>query len=200
MVTDRRRMGETGLVRATAAAARAGVDIIQIRERDLDGCALMRLTRAVVNAVSGTATRVVVNDRLDVALAAGAAGVHLRGDSFGAGRVGSIAPPDFLVGRSVHSEAEAVDADATGACDYLFFGTVFPSASKPAGHRPVGLDALGRVCARVRTPVLAIGGLTVGVAAAVRQRGAAGIAAISLFEDDAQVAETVRSLRAAFDS
>jgi thiamine-phosphate pyrophosphorylase len=200
MVTDRGGIGESSLLALIGAAARAGVDVIQIRERDLDAGALLSLTRAAMAAVSGTAARLVVNDRLDVALAAGAAGVHLRGDSFPVARVRSVAPAGFLVGRSVHSEDEAAEVDAAGGCDYLLFGSVFPSTSKPAGHHAAGLDALRRVCARVRTPVLAIGGINAAVAASARRAGASGVAAIGLFKADADVAETVRALRTAFDT
>lgn len=199
MVTDERRAGGGDVVARIAAAARAGADLIQIRERGLEAGALIALTRAALQAVAGTPARIVVNDRLDVALAAGAAGVHLRGDSFAAARVRSIAPAGFLVGRSVHSEEEAAAIEAAGGCDYLMFGTVFASASKAAGHQPAGLDALARVCARVRTPVLAIGGVTADSVPSLRAAGAAGVAGISLFQGHGITSETARAMRAAFD-
>lgn len=200
MVTDRAAVGERALLTLIVAAARAGVDLIQIRERDLDAGALAGLTRNAIDAVSGTGARIIVNDRADVALAAGAAGVHLRGDGLPAARVRTIVPPGFLIGRSVHSEGEAAEIEAAGGCDYLMFGTVFPSASKPADHRAAGLDTLARVCARVRTPVVAIGGVTVPVAAGIRRAGAAGVAAIGLFQSAPDLVETVRLLRSAFDT
>jgi thiamine-phosphate pyrophosphorylase len=200
MVTDRHRTGEPSLLNLIGAAARAGIDVIQIRERDLDAGALVALTMAAIDAVSGTGARVMVNDRLDVALAAGAAGVHLRGDSFPAARVRTMTPAGFLIGRSVHSEDEAADAEAAGGCDYLMFGTVFPSAGKPPHHRAAGLDALTRVCARVRTPVVAIGGITARAAGDVKRAGAAGLAAIGLFQPESDLVETVRSLRSSFDT
>jgi thiamine-phosphate pyrophosphorylase len=186
MVTDGVLMGEAAFTALVAATARAGVDVIQVRERDVEAGMLMRRTRAAIDAVSGTAARVVVNDRLDVALAAGAAGVHLRGDSFAAARARSLASDGFLVGRSVHSDEEAAQVEAAGGCDYLIFGTVFPSTHKPAGHRPAGLEALRRVCARVRIPVLAVGGITAENAALARAAGAAGVAGISLFQGHGQ--------------
>lgn len=197
MVTDGVRMAEAAFTALVAATACAGVDVIQLRERDVEAAMLMRRTRAAIDAVSGTAARVVVNDRLDVALAAGAAGVHLRGDSFAAARARSFAPDGFLVGRSVHSEEEAAEVEAAGGCDYLIFGTVFASTHKPAGHQPSGLEALGRVCARVRVPVLAIGGITVENAALARAAGAAGVAGISLFQchGQADLAGIVNRLR-----
>jgi thiamine-phosphate pyrophosphorylase len=200
MVTDRAAIGERDSLELIGAAARAGVDLIQIRERDLDAGALARLTRHAIDVVSGTGARIMVNDRVDVALAVGAAGVHLRGDGLPAARVSAIAPPGFLIGRSVHSEGEAAEVEAAGGCDYLIFGTVFSSASKPADHRAAGLDGLARVCARVRLPVIAIGGITVSVAADVRRAGAAGVAAIGAFKPGSDPVQFVRAVRASFDT
>jgi thiamine-phosphate pyrophosphorylase len=200
MVTDRAAVGERALLSLVGAAARAGVDLIQVRERELEAGALAGLARQVIDAVSGTGARIVVNDRLDVALAAGAAGVHLRGDGLPAARVRTIVPPGFLVGRSVHAEEEAAEIEAAGGCDYLTFGTVFRSAGKPADHPIAGVDALARVCARVRMPVLAIGGVTLRVAAEIARARAAGIAAISLFQSEPDLVETVRRLRSMFDT
>jgi thiamine-phosphate pyrophosphorylase len=110
MVTDRQRLGadaEDLLVDRVAAAARAGVHLVQVRERDLEGAALMQLVERCVVAVRSTFARVIVNDRLDVALAAGAHGVHLRSDSMPAGRVRAVVPRGFLIGRSVHAAGEA---------------------------------------------------------------------------------------------
>ena len=199
-MSDRRTIGERPLVALFGEAARAGVDLIQIRERDLDDGALVTLVRAAVAAVRGTPARVIVNDRTDVALAAGAAGVHLRADSVPATRVRAIAGAGFLVGRSVHGEDEAAAVDAEGGCDYLIFGTVFPSSSKPSGHQAAGLAALGRVCARVTAPVLAIGGMSIDRAPDVARAGAAGLAAIQLFATAVDLRETVRALRHGFDT
>jgi thiamine-phosphate pyrophosphorylase len=200
LVSDRRAIGERPLVALIGEAARAGVDLIQIRERDLDDRALVALTRAAVATVRGTPARVIVNDRTDVALAAGAAGVHLRSDSIPAGRVRAMSEAGFLVGRSVHDEDEAAAVDAEGGCDYLIFGTVFPSSSKPPAHQAAGLAALSRVCARVKAPVLAIGGISIGRVSDVARAGASGVAAIQLFAGAADLYETVRALRRAFDT
>jgi thiamine-phosphate pyrophosphorylase len=200
MVTDGAGAAPAALVASIGAAARAGVDIIQIRESHLDDRRLFDLSRAALRALSGTGARLVVNDRLDVAKAAGADGVHLRADSFGAARAKSLAPSGFLVGRSVHSEQEAMDVEAAGGCDYLLFGTVYASDSKPAGHVAAGLDALRLVCERVQLPVLAIGGITVDRAAAVARAGAAGIAGISVFSRAADIAAVVTGLRSSFDT
>lgn len=183
-VTDRRRFGaswEHALVHRVRAAAVEGVHLIQIRERDLDGGPLTRLVAACVGAVRGTRARVLVNDRFDVAVAAGAHGVHLRGDSFAAPRVRACAPPGFLIGRSVHSVSDAVAAADGDAINYLIFGTVFESASKP-GRVASGLRDLSAVVCATAIPVLAIGGITSDRIADVMRAGAAGVAAISMFD------------------
>ena len=106
-----------------------------------------QLAVSVRDAIAATGARLLVNDRIDVALAARADGVHLPGRAVSSAAVRAIVPDGFLVGRSVHSAAEAIEAARDGGCDYLVFGSVFESASKPAGHAVAGLDALARVCA-----------------------------------------------------
>jgi thiamine-phosphate diphosphorylase len=182
-VTDRRRfnLSSEDLVVRAANAVRAGVDVIQVRERDLPDRTLTALVRQIVEVAGGSKTRVLVNDRADIAIVAGAAGVHLRGDSPSAWRVREMIPGGFLIGRSVHSLADVDAAVAGGGCDYLMFGTVFPSEGKPEGHPVAGLEALREVCARSPLPVIAIGGITLEREAAVRDAGAAGFAAIGMF-------------------
>jgi len=189
LVTDRHRLGrswDTALVERVREAARAGIHLIQIRERDLDGGPLTRLVSSCVEAVRGTRARVLVNDRLDVALAAGAHGVHLRADSFGARRARAAVPPPFLIGRSVHSLAEAVAATEEGAADYLIFGTVFETRSKP-GQTAAGLAGLASVAAATRLPVLAIGGITAARIPEVLAAGASGVAGITMFDTPGRV-------------
>jgi len=182
-VTDRRRFALTcdELIARAAAAARAGVQCIQIRERDLADRPLVCLVRDVIAAVGGTGARVLVNDRLDVALVAGATGVHLPADSIAASRIRGVAPAGFLIGRSVHTPEEIDRAAADGGCDYLLFGTVFHSGGKPAGHPVAGLDGLREACARSPLPVIAIGGMTEARAMDVASTGAAGLAGIGMF-------------------
>ena len=178
-------------------ASDAGVDLIQIREPSLDDRTLMSLMRRVVASTHSTASRIIVNDRFDVAAAAGAAGVHLRGSSYPAARLRSVAPDPFLIGRSIHSSADVRDADG---CDYLMFGTVFPSASKPAGHHAAGVDALRQVCARASMPVIAIGGISLENARQVIDAGACGVAAIGLFRGAASMSATMAALRRRIDT
>jgi thiamine-phosphate pyrophosphorylase len=155
------------------------VDVIQLRERDLEASALASLTGEIVALARGTACRVVVNDRLDVALTAGAAGVHLRSDSLPPAEARALAPPGFLIGCSVHGLAEAVAV--AGDVDYLIAGTVWPTASKGPGAPVIGLSGLAAIARAVPVPVLAIGGVDVSGLAEVARSGAAGAAAIGLF-------------------
>ena len=183
LITDRRRFGpqwEDALVSRVAQAARDGVHLVQIRERDLDGGSLTRLVSTCVAAVRSSRTRILVNDRLDVALAAGAHGLHLRGTSFGAARVRALVPPAFLVGRSVHSVKEAVEAADEGGLDYLIFGSVFETTSKP-GQTPAGVAELSAVAHATCLPVLAVGGVTPERIGEVMRAGACGAAAIGMF-------------------
>jgi thiamine-phosphate pyrophosphorylase len=144
----------------------------------------------------------VVNDRVDVALAARADGAHLRGDGPPAARVRTLCEPGWLIGRSVHSAARAVGAAAD--VDYLLFGTVFASGSKPAGHRVAGLDGLAQTVGAVQVPVIAIGGITPDRVPACRRAGAGGVAGIGVFLPPGQAAGALgvtaaaRALRAAW--
>jgi thiamine-phosphate pyrophosphorylase len=202
-VADRSRLPEpssTALVRRIRAAAKAGIDVVQVREHSRSDYELLELVREAIAAVQPLGVPVVVNDRVDVAIAAGAAGVHLRGASIAAERVREIAPPGFLVGRSVHSREEAEAAARAGGCDYLIFGTVYPSAGKAPDHAVAGEAALADVCARLSLPVLAIGGVDGTRAGAVAAAGAAGIAAIGAFvsADEDLLRATIQSMRTAF--
>lgn len=166
----------------TERAVEAGVDVIQLRERDLDGGALTALASEMVARAMGTHTRIVVNDRLDVAIAAGAHGVHLRADSLPATAARSIAPPGFLIGQSVHSVEEAHLAEHD--VDYVIAGTVWATDSKSLGSTLLGVEGLASVVQAARVPVLAIGGVTLDRIPELARAGAAGCAAIGLFVDE----------------
>lgn len=177
------------------AAAGTGATMIQIRERQLNDRELLQFTEQVVAAVRSHGTLVTVNDRTDIAIVAGAGGVHLKSNAPSISDIRRIVPSSFVVGRSIHSVDEARAAETAGGCDYLFFGTVCPSSSKPIDHPIAGIEMLADVCRRVALPVLAIGGVSVDRARALTDAGAAGVAAISLFADATDVARTVRELR-----
>jgi thiamine-phosphate pyrophosphorylase len=200
LVTDRHRLRppDTGaLVRVTSSAAKAGVNLIQVRERDLDDRRLLALTRQIVAAARDQGAAVVVNDRIDVAIAGGADGVHLRADSVSPRRIRAIFPQKLLIGQSVHGAAEAVAAERAGA-DYLIVGTVYPTESKPEDAPLLGISGLEEVCRSVHVPVLAIGGITVDNAGRIAASGAAGIAAIRLFSDVLVADQSDQSLEATF--
>ena len=187
LVTDRQRLAGAGasfdqarrlLLAQLGNAVQRGVDFIQVRERDLEAGQLAALVEATLALARGTSSRIIVNDRLDVALACGADGVHLRADSIPTADARSIVPAGFLIGRSVHAPGEASAAEG---CDYLIAGTVFPSRSKPAGAAVLGIEGLRSIVRASRAPVLAIGGVTAERFDDVAAAGAAGVAGIGLF-------------------
>ena len=212
-VTDRRSLSlatpsaaQPALVRKIAAILTAGIDWVQIREKDLSAKQLAALAReALLHPASHSegrdhaGARILVNDRVDVALAERAGGVHLGENALPVNEVLRlieirIPRKDFPVGVSCHS-LEAAKSAAGGGASYLFFGPVFPTPSKAAFGAPQGVERLAEVCLSVSIPVLAIGGITLENAAACFAAGAAGIAAIRLFQDSSDPAATLRALR-----
>jgi thiamine-phosphate pyrophosphorylase len=159
-----------------------GVDFIQIREKDLEGRALFDLTRRSVEMASRTKCRILVNGRADIALAAGAHGVHLPSDGLRISEIRTWLPSNFLVGISVHTMREVMQAHKQNA-DYILVGHVFPTASKAGLGPSLGLGFLQKACAAVSTPILALGGIRPEYIDSVLECGAAGVAGISLFQD-----------------
>ena len=203
-VTDRRALGIANpadslavLIEKIQEIVAAGVDWVQIREKDLPARELASLTQqalaiaAKYSAKRSFAARVFVNDRLDVAIAEHAAGVHLGEKSLPVTEakrlIQSVLPKQsagesFLAGLSCHSLAAAQAAECDGA-DYIFFGPIFATPSKETFGPPQGLERLAQVCGATSIPVLAIGGVTLHNAESCVSAGAAGIAAIRLFQD-----------------
>jgi thiamine-phosphate pyrophosphorylase len=215
-VTDRGGLGVGGsedstevLLERIGALAAAGIDWIQIREKDLTGRAATLLVRRALRCArekmggDEVLARILVNDRLDVALAESAGGVHLGEHSLpvsGAARLARAVHADaegtgdFFLGVSTHSLASAISAAACGA-SYIFFGPVFVTPSKAPYGEPQGLDRLAEVCRAVAIPVMAIGGITLENARSCVFAGAAGIAAIRLFQDAPDPAALVAGIR-----
>ncbi len=187
------------LVDAVAAAARGGVDMVQVREKGAAAADLLTRVRALRAAV-GAGTRVMVNDRLDVAMAAAVDGVHLAARSLPPDEARRLLPAaaGWLLGVSVHGVAEARAAAAAGA-DYLTFGHVFPSGSKP-GVPSRGVAALAEVVAAVDRPVLAIGGIVPDNVGQVLATGCAGVAVIRALLGARDPEAEARALRAAMDA
>jgi thiamine-phosphate pyrophosphorylase len=196
-VTDRKALAARDPIAALHSSIRtavaAGVDWVQIREKDLPARELVRLAKAATDAgaenrgIRRPAAQIIVNDRLDVALAAGAAGVHLGRESIEPAdavrwcRSGN-APAEFLIGVSCHSVAEVQTAEGAGA-SYAIFGPVFDTPSKRSFGAPQEIAKLAEACRAVRMPVIAIGGVDESNAAECLRAGAAGIAAIRLFQE-----------------
>jgi thiamine-phosphate pyrophosphorylase len=189
LVGDRTRLRDRTLPELARDAAHAGVDLFQVREKDLPGRALRALVEAVVAAAAGTALRVVVNGRADVALLAGAHGVHLPERGLPVGEV-RRAFPGLLVGVSCH-DARAVERAAEEGAHYAVLGPVWATTGK---DRPLGAAELARAARGARVPVFAIGGIDARTAPLAWEAGAHGVAAIRAFLE-APVAAAVRSLR-----
>jgi len=191
-------LGSVSLIAVIRETVRAGVDIVQVREKDLLSRELIALVEDALSATKeprrGSA-RVVVNDRVDVALAAGADGAHLAAHSMPAQVVRRFVPRAFVIGVSCHSLGEAMEAESGGA-DYLVLGPIFETPSKLGYGPPLGLEKLRNVTSRIRIPVLALGGVTVDRIRPCLESGACGIAGIRIFQECESVQERVRELRA----
>jgi thiamine-phosphate pyrophosphorylase len=199
-ITDRCQLRSVSLVAVIHETARAGVDIVQVREKDLSSLELISLVEEALSAareLGMAGARVVVNDRVDVALAVGADGAHLAAHSMPVQVVRRFVSRAFVIGASCHSLDEAIAAESGGA-DYLVLGPVFETPSKLAYGPPLGLEKLRNVTSRIRIPVLALGGITVDRVRPCVEAGASGIAGIRIFQDCESVQERVRELRAQF--
>ena len=214
LVTDRRRLGAAigarpgefieALEAHVVAAARAGVDVVQIREPDLEAAHLTALVRSITFKCRDTAAKILVNDRFDVALAAKAAGVQLKESSFSPDDARRLAPREFLIGCSVHTP---LTATARHSADFLIAGTVLPTVSKSSADDLQWKGLIKVIGASKGTPVLGIGGLDLGSIPSLAATGAAGLAAIGAFIPPAGqsglsefVKKRVIDMRFAFDS
>ena len=177
LVTDR-VIVRRPLAEAVEECLDAGLRAVQLREKDLPVRDLLALALTLREGTRRHGGRLLVNDRADVALAADADGVQRTHASLPVAALRHIGPPTFLIGASVHSEAEGREA-LTGGADFLVFGPVYETPSKRRYGPPQGLAALGRLAATVDRPVLAIGGITPARVGEVLGAGASGVAVIS---------------------
>jgi thiamine-phosphate pyrophosphorylase len=197
LVTEPRR-GPDELVRAVALALEGGVDWVQLRDKSGSAAAMFTDASVLEPLVGRFGARLAINDRVDVALAAGAGAVHLAGQSLPVDAAVRLAQGRILVGRSVHSLQEAQSAAAAGA-DYLTFGHVYPTTTHP-GLPPRGLAELAAIVQAVDVPVLAIGGITVDNLDDVLATGCAGIAVISAILSSTDLTRAAADLRSALDA
>ena len=180
------------LVERVRGAVEAGVDMVQLREKELPGGELLSLAERLQSAIGGKAL-FVVNERVDVALARGADGVHLGERALPLQAARRVAGGALLIGRSVHSLESAMAADAEGA-DYLIAGTMFETASKP-GKIPEGPELLRRIASVTYKPVLGIGGVDPANASQLIEAGAGGVAVMSGILAAPDPAKAVEALR-----
>ena len=189
----------TRLFALVGACVLARITLIQLREKLLRPRVLYELTRRAAELTRGSETRLLINDRADIALAAGADGVHLPTRALDPLVVRRVAPRDFLIGVSTHTLAEAQAARANDA-DFAVFGPVFDTPAKHAGAAPPpsppGLEGLREAThALAPFPLLALGGVTRENIPQVIGAGAQGVAAIRLFSDESELDAVVRELR-----
>jgi thiamine-phosphate pyrophosphorylase len=178
-ITDRHGAGGAApLLRYVEAALRNGVDLLQVREKDLSARELLALVERIVELAKPFTTQILVNTRADIAIAAGAHGVHLPAASLSPRILRRIAPSGFRIGVSTHTLAEIQTAQSESA-DFVVYGPIFPTASKSGC---LGLDALRQAVRLSTIPILALGGITAANAQSCLDAGAAGIAGISLFQ------------------
>lgn len=178
LVTDRTQTRGRELAAVVGECLAAGLPAVQVREKDLGAADLAFLCRRIRGLTLDTGALLVVNDRVDVALAVGADGVQRASTSLPVKDIRALVGTRLRIGASVHSLPEALEAEVNGA-DWLVFGPVYDTPSKRAFGLPQGLDKLARVATAVRIPVIAIGGVTPERVREVRRAGASGVAVIS---------------------
>ncbi len=186
LITDRKQLSLTqnsklktqNLFAAVRQALKGGVKAIQLREKNLDTRELLKLAYKMREVTAKYDARLFINDRFDIALAAGADGVHLTQNSIPTDAVRSIVKKKLLIGVSTHSLKEAREAERAGA-DFITLGPIYRTPSKLKYGKPLGLDNLEEISRKVRIPVFALGGINSHRVKAVKKAGAYGVAMIS---------------------
>lgn len=197
-ITDRQLAPRDSLETVVDAACEAGVRAVQLREKDLDSRSLFDLAVRLREITSAHGARLLVNDRVDIALAARADGIHKPEDGFPVVAARRFLGDDKLIGASTHSLERAAEMQTAGA-DFVTFGPVFETPSKKKYGPPQGLDALRRVAGALDTPVFALGGVTPQRAVACIEAGAAGVAVISAIAASSDIKSAVGEFREALE-
>jgi thiamine-phosphate pyrophosphorylase len=206
-ITDRRQLSagdssqEQRLKDKVRNAFAAGIDYVQLREKDLEGGALAALAdelgampeRRGSGEDAKRSGRLLINDRLDIARTCGADGVHLPANSLPIAAVRDLVGPNWIVGAACHTVAEVERAARDGA-DHILVAPVFDTASKP-GIQPMGLERFGEICRRSPVPVFALGGISLANARWCLDAGAAGLAGIRLFQQSPDLGDLCHNLR-----
>lgn len=198
-ITDRRLAGGRSSAEVMEKAILGGVTLVQLREKEAGGRKMVEEAQALLKVTRRYGIPLIINDRLDVALAVGAEGVHLGQEDIPCRLARQILGPEKIIGVSASTVEEAVQAERDGA-DYLGVGAVFPTGTKADAGEAIGLDALAAIKARVKIPVVAIGGINAANAAQVAATGVDGLAVVSAIVAAADPEEAARRLLAAFRS
>ena len=196
LVTDRHATAGRDLLWVLERALEGGVRAVQLREKDLGAGALLELARGVKRLCDRYGAELFINDRVDVALAADAAGVHLAANSMPVAVARRLLGPDRKIGVSTHSAAEVRSAGEAGA-DFVLFGPVYPTSSKLAFGDPQGPAALKAVTDAAAVPVFAIGGIKPHHIPEIKAHGTARIALISAISETPDPRAAAREMLAA---
>jgi len=181
-ITDSRQLSAISFDACIRRLLKWGVDFIQVREKHLSDRALFQMTQRIVRLADRTECRILVNGRADIALAAGAHGVHLPSNALPVPEIRSWSPENFLIGVSVHTQGEVKHAILEGA-DYVLLGHVYSTPSKSGHGPPLGLDFLKQICSGFSIPIFGLGGIHAGRIGSVLKAGVAGIAGIRLYQN-----------------
>ena len=178
LITDPLLCAGRGLIETARAAVRGGVKIVQLRDKTASDVALISQGRALKEALAGSGALLIVNDRVEIARAIGAHGVHVGQSDAAAADARKALGPDAIIGLSIQTTEQAAALDPA-MVDYIGVGPVFATATKPDHAPPLGFDGLARVCTASALPAVAIGGLSAAHARAVFAAGARGLAVVS---------------------
>ena len=193
VVTDRHQTNGRPLVPLLHRVLATAVPMVQLRERDLSARALMTLACEVQAVTASRRSQLLINDRIDVALALEGVGVHLRSNSLAVSVARQLLGAQRLLGVSVHGVEEVMEAESQGA-DYLVLGPIYETPSKQMFGPPLGIHALEKACRLVRIPIIGIGGVTAARAHELRRAGAFGVAVITAILGAADVESATREL------